>query len=83
MNWNLHFIIGKDGEMVQAWVFGPEDQVKSFTEKISQDDYFVFWGDYSVKEKYASKFASTHDWAVYFKSDLQQVRESFSLTVLS
>ena len=51
MNWNLHFIIGKDGEMVQAWVFGPEDQVKSFTEKISQDDYFVFWGDYSVKEK--------------------------------
>ena len=51
INWNLHFIIGKDGEMIQAWVFGPEDQVKSFTEKISQDDYFVFWGDYSVKEK--------------------------------
>ena len=54
-------------------MFGPKDQIKSFGEKISLDDYYLFWGDYSVKEKYASKFASTSDWAVYFKSDCNKL----------
>ena len=43
-----------------------------FASKIILDEYFVFWGDYSVREKYASKFAVTNDWAVYFNSSCRK-----------
>ena len=49
-SWNFHFVLGKERELVQVWVFGPESQVKVFTSKIILDKYFVFWGQYSVPE---------------------------------
>ena len=29
------------------------------------EEYYVFWGDYNVREKYTSKFKSNSDWAIY------------------
>ena len=63
--WNFHFIIGKNGVLVQAWVFGPKEDVISFSEKIRVDEYFVFWG-YTVKEnKYTSSLSSTSEWGMF------------------
>ena len=42
--WNFHFIVGKGGVLVQAWVFGPREKVLSFVEKMRVNEYFVFWG---------------------------------------
>ena len=63
--WNLHFILGMDGELVQFWVFGSETEVKELNKKLEPEEYYLFWGEYNIKEKYSSKFKSTNDWAVY------------------
>ena len=63
--WNLHFILGMDGELVQFWVFGSETEVKEMNRKLEPEEYYLFWGEYNIKEKYSSKFKSTNDWAVY------------------
>ena len=63
--WNLHFILGMEGELVQFWVFGTETEVKEMNKKLELEEYYLFWGDYNIKEKYSSKFKSTNDWAVY------------------
>ena len=35
--WNFHFVLSKDGEQVQCWVFRLEKQVKAFSDGIMQD----------------------------------------------
>ena len=55
--------------MVQAWVFGPKDEVLSFVERIRVDEYFVFWG-YNVKEnKYSTNLSSNLEWGIYIPSN--------------
>ena len=67
--WNFHFIVGKGGVLVQAWVFGPKAEVKIFSEKIRVDEYFVFWG-YQVKEnKYTTSLSSNLEWGLYIPSN--------------
>ena len=67
--WNFHFIVGKGGVLVQAWVFGPKDEVLSFAERIRVDEYFVFWG-YTVKEnKYSTNLSSNLEWGIYIPSN--------------
>ena len=34
--WNFHFIIGKNGVLVQVWVFGPKDDIQKFSERIRE-----------------------------------------------
>ena len=54
---------------MQAWVFGPKDEVLSFAEKIRVDEYFVFWG-YNVKEnKYSTNLSSNLEWGIYIPSN--------------
>ena len=67
--WNLHFILGMDGELVQCWVFGSETEVKEMNKKLEQEEYYLFWGEYNIKGKYSLKFKSTNDWAVYLNSN--------------
>ena len=62
--WNFHFILGKNGVLVQVWVFGSKDEIHSFADKIRVDEYFVFWG-YTVKEnKYSTNLTSTSEWGM-------------------
>ena len=67
--WNFHFILGMEGELVQFWVFGPEQKTKEMSSKTLQEEYYLFWGLYSIRECYSSKFKSTNDWGVYLQSN--------------
>ena len=66
--WNLHFILGMEGHLVQCWIFGSETEIKEINQKLQVEEYYLFWGDYNVKAKYSSKFKHTNDWALYFSS---------------
>ena len=66
--WNLHFILGMEGELVQCWVFGTEEEIKEIAKKLQPEEYYLFWGDFKIKEKYSSKFKSTNDWSIYLSS---------------
>ena len=66
--WNLHFILGMEGELVQCWVFGTEEEIREIAKKLQPEEYYLFWGDFKIKEKYSSKFKYTNDWAIYLSS---------------
>ena len=66
--WNFHFVLGMDGSLCQVWVFGKEKDILEIEEKIIEEQYFLFWGEYKIREKYSSKFKCTNDWAVYLDS---------------
>ena len=52
-DWNFHFILGMEGSLVQVWTFGIEKVVKEIENKIIEDEYFIFWGDYKIQDKYS------------------------------
>ena len=62
---HFHFILGMEGSLVQVWVFGSDEEVKAIEKKIHTEEYFLFWGDYKVRDKYTSKFKSNSEWAIY------------------
>ena len=62
---HFHFILGMEGTLVQVWVFGSNEEVEAIEKRIITEEYYVFWGDYNVREKYSSKFKSNSDWAIY------------------
>ena len=73
--WNFHFIVGKSGVLVQAWVFGLKEDVAMFPSKIGVDEYFVFWG-FQVKEnKYTTSLTSNSEWSmIIYTQHFDQVR---------
>ena len=54
-----------EGSLVQIWVFGSNEEVRSIEKRIMTEEYYASWGDYNVREKYTSKFKSNSDWAIY------------------
>ena len=42
-----------EGSLVQVWTFGIEKVVKEIENKIIEDEYFIFWGDYKIQDKYS------------------------------
>ena len=66
---HFHFILGKNGVLVQVWVFGSKTDIDKFSELIRVDEYFVFWG-YSVKlNKYTSNLTSTSECGMVIPSN--------------
>ena len=57
-----------EGSLVQVWVFGQENEILEIEEKILEDQYYLFWGEFKIREKYSSKFNCTNDWAIYLDS---------------
>ena len=66
--WNFHFVLGMDGSLCQVWVFGNEKDILEIEGKIIEEQYFLFWGEYKIRERYSSKFKCTNDWAIYLDS---------------
>ena len=66
--WNFHCIVGMGGELVQLWSFSPQKEIQEIEDNIIKDEYYLFWGDYSVREKYSTRFKNTNDWAIYLSS---------------
>ena len=67
--WNLHFILGKSGILVQCCVFGSKEEIFNFSKKIHVDEYFVFWG-YTVKaNNYITNLTSTSDYGILIPSN--------------
>ena len=56
--WNFHCIVGMGGELVQLWSFGPQKEIQEIDATIIEDEYYLFWGDYSIREKYSTRFLS-------------------------
>ena len=65
--WNLHFILGMDGQLTQCWIFGAETEIKEMSKSLEVEEYYLFWGDFTIKDKYSSKFKHTNDWAMYIQ----------------
>ena len=43
----------KRGELVQICVFGPQKVVQEIKSNIIEDEYYLSWDDYSVRENYS------------------------------
>jgi hypothetical protein len=66
--WNFHCIVGMGGELVQMWSFGTQKEIQEIDASIIEDEYYFFGGDYSIREKYSTRFKHTNDWAIYLSS---------------
>lgn len=62
-----------EGTLVQVWVFGTNEEEESIEKRIITEEYYVFWGDYNVREKYTSKFKSNSDWAIYLPGNCNKI----------
>ena len=48
--WNLHFILGMEGQLTQCWVFGTETEIKEMSASLEIEEYYLFWGDFTIKD---------------------------------
>jgi len=46
-------------QLVQSQAFWTEDEIKEISKKIQLEEYYLFRGDFKIKEKY---------WAIYLSS---------------
>ena len=55
-------------QLVQCQAFWTEEEIKEISKKIQLEEYYLFRGDFKIKEKYSSKFKFNNDWAIYLSS---------------
>ena len=63
VGYNLLFSVGRNGESIQVWSFGTEEEIVNLSKLIVEDKYMVFWS-YEVFPKNSNKIESSSDWSV-------------------
>ena len=63
IGYNIVFSVGRNGESVQVWSFGTEEEINNLSKLIVEDKYMVFWS-YEVFPKNSNKIETTSDWCV-------------------
>ena len=67
IGYNIVFSVGRNGESVQVWSFGTEEEIINLSKLIVEDKYMVFWS-YEVFPKNSNKIETTSDWCVKIQS---------------
>ena len=63
--WNLHFVLGMEGQLTQCWVFGTETEIKEMSASLEIEEYYLFWGDFTIKDNPLNSSTQTTELYTY------------------